>query len=83
MPPFVVQLPHVSIFDPPSLFSPAGCRVANIRTTSASRRAASEAVIVITPHHAIAIIVDFVACRVVAIGDGDTFLEVHVCAFTR
>ena len=35
--PFVVQPPHGSILDPPSLFLPAGCRVTNICTNSASR----------------------------------------------
>ena len=43
----------------------------------------SGAVIVITSRHAIAIIVNFVAYRVIAIVDGDTFLEVNVCAFTH
>jgi hypothetical protein len=95
--PFVAQPPHASILDPPSLFSTAGCRVANIRTASASRRAVAsllavsssststsvKVVIVVVSRRAIAIVVDFVACRVVAIVDGDTFLEVHVCAFAR
>jgi hypothetical protein len=35
---FVGQPPHTSILDPSSLFTPAGCRVASLRTASASRR---------------------------------------------
>ena len=85
--PFVAQPPHASIFDPPSLFSTAGCHVANIRTAPASRRAVAsllavsssststfvKVVIVVVSRRAIAIVVDFVACRVVAIVDGDAF----------
>ena len=33
---FVGQPPHASILDPSSLFTPAGCRVASLRTASAS-----------------------------------------------
>ena len=36
---FVGQPPHASILNPSSLFTPAGCRVASLRTASASRRA--------------------------------------------
>ena len=36
---FVGQPPHASILDPSSLFMPAGCRVASLRTASSSRRA--------------------------------------------
>jgi hypothetical protein len=70
------------------LFSPAVCRVANIHTASTSRRAAtsllaallssnstSVEVIVVISRRAIAIVVDFVACHVVAIVNGDTFFE--------
>ena len=39
--PFVTLPPHASIINPPSLFAPAGCRFASLRTTSASRRAAA------------------------------------------
>jgi hypothetical protein len=66
-------------------FSSAGCRVTNIRTTFASRRAAasllavlslltstSVEVVIIVSRRVIAIIVNFVACRIVAIVDGDT-----------
>jgi hypothetical protein len=91
--PFVAQPPHVSILDPPSLFSPAGCCITNICTTSASRRTIAsllavlltststsvEVVIVVESHHTITIVADFIACRVIAIVNGDTFLEVHVC----
>ena len=94
--PFFAQPPHVSILDPPSSISPAGCRVANIRTTSASRRAATsllavlslststsvEVVIVVVSRCAITIVVDLVACRVVAIVDGDTFFRACVCICT-
>ena len=88
--PFVAQPPHASFLDPPSLFLSAGCCVANnICTTSASRRATTsllamllsttltsvEVVIVVISRHNIAIVVDFVACRVVAIVDGDTFFR--------
>ncbi len=38
--PFVAQAPHASILDPSSLFVPAGCCVASLRTASTSRRAA-------------------------------------------
>ena len=38
---FVAQLPHTSILDPSSLFAPADCCVASLRTASASRRAAA------------------------------------------
>jgi hypothetical protein len=79
--PFVEQLPHTSILDPPSSFAPAGCSVTYIHTASASRLAATAQlavllsststsitiVIVIVSGRAIAIIVKFVACRVVAI----------------
>jgi hypothetical protein len=36
---FVGQPPHASILNPSSLFTPAGCRVASLRTASASQRA--------------------------------------------
>jgi hypothetical protein len=36
---FFGLLPHASILDPSSLFTPAGCRIASLRTASASRRA--------------------------------------------
>jgi len=39
--PFVVQLPHVSILNPPSLFTQAGCCVAPLRTASASQHAST------------------------------------------
>jgi hypothetical protein len=66
-----------------------GCRITNIRTASASRRAAAsllavsslstslsiEAVIVVVSHRAIAIILDFAACHVVEIVNGDTFFR--------
>jgi len=38
--PFVTQPPHASILDPSSLFAPAGCCIASLRTASASRRVA-------------------------------------------
>ena len=47
--PFVAQLPHASILDPTSLFAPAGCRVASLRTSSASRRAAASRLSVSLP----------------------------------
>jgi hypothetical protein len=36
--PFIVRPPHKSILDPPSLFTPAGCRVTSLCTASASQR---------------------------------------------
>jgi hypothetical protein len=47
--PFVAQLPHASILDPSSLFAPAGCRVASLRTASASRRATASRLAVSSP----------------------------------
>ncbi len=66
---------------PPSLFSPAGCYIANIQRIAASLLAVSltltstsvEVVIVVVSRRAIAIVVDFFACRVVTIVNGDTF----------
>ena len=47
--PFVAQPPHASILDPSSLFAPAGCRVASLRTASASQRAAASRLAVSLP----------------------------------
>ncbi len=47
--PFVAQPPHASILDPSSLFVPAGCRVASLRTASTSRRAAASRLAVPLP----------------------------------
>jgi len=51
--PFVAQPQHASILDPSSLFVPAGCRVASLRTASASQRAAASwlAVSSLSPMH--------------------------------
>ena len=46
---FVGQPPHASILDPSSLFTPAGCRVASLRTASASQRAAASRLAVSLP----------------------------------
>jgi hypothetical protein len=87
--PFIKELPHASILDPPSSFAPADCSIAYICTASASRRAATTQlavlsslrwtsvtiVVVIVSCCAIAIVVDD-ACRVVAIVDG-VFFDVH------
>jgi hypothetical protein len=47
--PFVAQLPHASILDPSSLFAPAGCRIASLRTAFASRRTAVSRLAVSSP----------------------------------
>jgi len=77
--PFVEHPPHASILDPPSSFAPAGCSVTCICTASASQHAATSQLavllsstlmsvaIVVISRHTIAIVVDFVACCVVAI----------------
>ena len=47
--PFVAQLPYMSILGPSSLFAPAGCCVASLRTTSTSQRTAASRLAVSSP----------------------------------
>ena len=47
--PFVMQPPHASIVDTPSLFGPAGCRIVSLCTASASQRAAASQLAVLLP----------------------------------